>query len=489
MKRAFAAAPLAILALAAVQGCTEARAQESKVNPETREGIELTVYSENFALVSENRAVDLPAGESTVRVEGVSRMLDQNSVMFSFPGNADVKASSSTYDLGMDSSGELLSRFLGQKVTLVYRSNTGQPGERQEGTLEVAQPGNIVVRVGDKYVVNPDATIEAPANAGIVTIPQLAATVKSTTAAKGAMNVAYLTEGLSWAADYTLTLAPGSSDLGMECWATIQNQSGADYPSAKINFVAGSPNRSVRASRMEEQLKSYAGAYVDADTEKKPKNEAPAMYGFAAPQALGELYAYPYESTATVRQNQTNRVLMMSAAQVKAERDYAITLPTFGRWYSDMGDPSHRFQATLGLNFANSDKAGLGQPLPMGSVRVYEPSTGGAPVYIGAAGIGNTPKDGKVHLTLSDVFDIYATAKIVKKRAIDKRRSEYSFEAVIHNEKKQAMDVRLVQSFYDKFVFSAQSVKGKKMPNGTTEWKVNVPAGGETKLTYTVVLS
>jgi hypothetical protein len=487
MRLPFATAPIVFIALAALHGCTSARAQEMKTDKEFRKGIELTVYTQNFALVSENRSVDLSKGESSVRVVGVSRMLDQNSVVFSFPGNPDAHATSSTYDLGIDSSGELLSRFLGQKITLVYRGDNGKAGERQEGILEDAQPGNVVVRVGEKYIVNPTATIEAPANAGIVAIPQLSAQIKATNQARGAMNVAYLTEGLSWKADYTLTLAPGGSDLGLECWATIQNQSGADYPNAKIKFVAGAPNRSVSDSRKQRNmLESDAEAGATAPKESLMELSA---NGFADPEAVGELYAFPYESTATVRQNQTNRVLMMNSAKVTAERDYAISLPTMSRWYSASIEASDRHQAKLGLNFANSAESGLGQPLPMGDIRVYEASTSGAPIYIGAAPIGNTPKDGKIHLTLSDVFDVYATAKIIKKRTINKKQSEYMFEAVIHNEKKNAVDVRLVQSFYDNFSFSAQSVKGKKLGTGQQEWKVNVPAGGEAKLTYTVILS
>jgi len=487
MSRAFTTAPIAILALTALNGCTAARAQEIKADKDLREGIELTVYTQNFALVSENRSVQLPEGESTVQLTGVSRMLDQSSVVFSFPGNPVAHATSSTYDLGMDSSGELLSRFLGQKITLVYRGEDGRAGERQEGILEVAQPGNIVVRVGEKYIVNPSATIEAPANTGIVTIPQLSARVKADKKATGAMNVAYLTEGLSWMADYTLTLAPGSSDVGMECWATIQNQSGADYPNAKIKFVAGAPNRSVSAARKRKELfesESKAGAVPAAESPMEL-----SANGFADAEAVGELYAFPYESTATVRQNQTNRVLMMNSDEVTVERDYAISLPTVSRWYGANIDPSDRHQAKLGLNFSNSAESGLGQPLPTGAIRVYESSKSGAPVYIGAAHIGNTPKDGKIHLTLSDVFDVYANANLIKKRAINKKQSEYTFEVVIHNEKKDAVDVRLVQTFYDNFTFSAQSVKGKKLGSEQQEWTVNVPAGGEVKLTYSVILS
>lgn len=487
MNRALTAAVIAFPVLATLQGCTTARAQTNSADESFREGIELTVYSQNFAMVSENRKVDLPSGESHVRLTGVSRLLDENSVVFSFPGNSDARAISSTYDLGMDSSDDLLSRFLGQKITLVYRGDNGRAGERQEGILEVAQPGNIVVRVGKNYVVNPNATIEAPTDAGIVTIPQLSAQIKADKGASGAMNVAYLTEGLFWAADYAVTLAPGGNDLGLECWATIQNQSGADYPNARIKFVAGSPNRSVKAAR-----NSKDSLDLEEKTKMSRSAESPMELSanqFRDPEAVGELYAYPYESLATIRQNQTNRVLMMSSEKVTAERDYAIALPTYSRWYSSDIDPSDRHQATLGLNFANSAESGLGQPLPQGAMRVYEASPSGAPVYIGAAAITNTPKGGKIHLTLSDVFDVYANAKIIKKRTINKKQSEYTFEAVIHNEKKNAVDVRLVQSFYDNFAFSAQSVNGRKLGTGQQEWTVNVPAGGEVRLTYTVVLS
>lgn len=483
MKRAIILLPLPLFAFSAMQGCSAARAQSPEERSgDPREGIELVVYSSNFAMVSENRTIDLPNGTTTVRVAGVSRMLNQDSVIFSFPTNPDARAASSTYDLGMDSSEQLLTRFLGQKVTLVYRGDNGQAGERQEGTLEVAQPGNVVVRVGDKFVVNPQATIEAPAGDEFATIPQLSAEIVSSKAGKSSLNVAYLTEGLSWSADYTLILPQDPSSVSLDCWASIVNKSGADYPNARISFVAGSPNRAAVASQNFNPSELKSKTY----SERAPKAEMPDMDFMMRPQAAGELHAYPYESTATVRQNQTNRVLMMNAGGVKAERDYAVRLPTLNRWYAEL-DPSERHQAVLSVNMTNSKGAGLGQPLPAGSVRVYEPSSKGAPTYIGASAIADTPKDGKIHLTLSEVFDVYSTAKLVSKRALNKRQSEYKVEAVIHNEKPHDLDIRVVQDFSEKFKFASQSVSGKSSPN-SSEWRIHVPAGGETKLIYTLIL-
>lgn len=191
--------PFLLAALAAMTsyGCMRAQAQTpvAPTDP-TRGPIELTVYAGDFAMVRETRKVDLQAGRVRVGLLGVSKQLDQNSVLFDWPKTKDAKVVSSTYDLGMSSSGRLLERFLGQEVELVYHGQDGKEGERTKGILEVSEPGNVVIKADGKYIVNPDATIEAPTNTGIVTIPQLSAEVESKSGGSTDLAMSYMTGGL-----------------------------------------------------------------------------------------------------------------------------------------------------------------------------------------------------------------------------------------------------------------------------------------------------
>ena len=159
-----------VLAASAVilPGCARTVAQSKEVEPGRQ--VELVVYAADFALVQENREVGLEKGTSRIGIQEVSNAMDQDSVVYTWPDDKDAHVVSSTYELGTKDSRHLLRRFVGKEVELVYRGDNGHEGERQKGVLQVAETGNVVVKVGDKLVVNPNATIEASATAGVVTI-------------------------------------------------------------------------------------------------------------------------------------------------------------------------------------------------------------------------------------------------------------------------------------------------------------------------------
>ncbi len=473
--------PLALLALAVVTtqiGCNQALAKDS-TTPDQRE-IELMVYANDFAMVREVRQVDLKQGRGRVGLTDVSKTLDQDSVVFNWPKGDGNEVVSSTYDLGTQDSSRLLGRFLGKQVDLVFRGQNGREAERQSGILEVADPGNIVVRVGDRYLVNPNAEIQAPANAGIVTIPQLTAEIDAKSGGSTAMGMGYLTRGMGWQADYTLTLPKNSTELKLECWATVTNLTGVDYPNAKLKFVAGQPNRAAQPSRYRWGSGGAMPAIEAMDVSgytDKAKNEM-------SPIAVGELHAYPYEAKASIQQDQKNRVRMMSADGVQVKRDYSIALPGYDWGFA--ANPGQRISATLAIKFTNDKSSGLGDPLPAGAIRVYEPGEGGALAYIGAATLRDTPKDAKIDVTLSSVFDNYAQTRRVSQTKVAKRTTRTVYEVILHNEKKTESTVRLVQPVYGGWKITKESEKSRKLNANLIEWTVAVPAGGEKTLTVAI---
>ncbi len=480
--------PLALLSLAAVftPGCNNASAQtaSSAVENNPVRQVELTVYADNFGLVRETRQVDLKQGRVKIGLQDVSKILDQNSVLFTWPDKTDAKVVSSTYDIGIGDSARLLERYLGKEVELVFRGDNGKEGERIKGILQVAEPGNVVVKAGDKFIVNPNATIEASTGSGIVAVPQLSAEVESSANAQAKMGVTYLTQGLSWRADYTATLSPNSDQMGFECWATVTNKTGTDFPNASLTFVAGSPNRAVQYGNFNGAI---GGSSVDHPT-LKAKTEMQMNTRFQAPEVMGELYAYPYKSTATIRQDQMNRVRMMGSERVMIKRDYNIRLPyMYASGY--YANPTQKLSATLALNFTNSEKSGLGLPLPAGSLRVYEPDRGGNLRYIGAASIGDTQKESRVSATLTEVFDVYANAKQVSATRLNKKSVSRTAEIALYNEKSTPIELRLVQDFGNTYKIVAESEKSAKLSAYSAQWKVLLNPGEHKTLKYTVVLN
>ncbi len=61
------------------------------------------------------------------------------------------------------------------------------------------------------------------------------------------------------------------------------------------------------------------------------------------------------------------------------------------------------------MKFANSQKSGLGIPLPAGKVRVFKADVDGSLEFLGEDEIDHTPRDEEVKLYVGDAFDVVVT--------------------------------------------------------------------------------
>lgn len=469
---------LVALGIAAVMaGCGTAAAGSGSASP--RGEIELAIYGNDFSLVRESRPVSLGAGLTRLALRDVSKGIDSGSLSFDLRGGGGAQIVSSAYDMGVSTSDELLDRFLGKRIELVTYGENGREAERMEGILEVAEPGRVVVRAGEKYLINPPGAIVAPAGAGIVAVPQLVANAEASRSTQATLDVAYLTRGMSWSADYVARLTSGDV-AEVEVWATVLNQTGVDFPDAKVTLVAGSPNRAVstlsRRGRSETPVESSS---------KMPVVEEDRSL---AAEAVGELYAYPVRTRTALLQGQINRLKMIESDRVAIKRDYTVRLPELGEygWYG--GGPSRR-NAQLAIRFFNLESSGIGSPLPRGVVRVYETDSSGSSKYVGASAIGDTPKDARVDLTLTKVFDVYAEPKMVSSKSLPPHRYRRVVEVELRNEKSSAVTVRVVQPFYGSWKIIAESLKGVKLRSGLNQWSVQLPADSRRVLEFTVETS
>ncbi len=216
--------------------------------------IELTVYKNDFALVSEKRPVALESGQSRLAIGEVSKQLDPDSVLFDWPASGrHPEVVATTYDLGVGNGSSLMNRLNGQQVDMMWPSNDGKPGETISGRLEAAQDGsNFALRTDEKLYVNPGGTIVAPAGTtGVDSAATLSIRGRMATAPPVlGSGLSYLTRGMSWSADYVAKLQPNSDTAEIQCWATVTNTTGIPYPAARLTLMAGAPNRAVMSNAM-----------------------------------------------------------------------------------------------------------------------------------------------------------------------------------------------------------------------------------------------
>jgi hypothetical protein len=351
----------------AIEGCGKAQAQAAAAGAQPRD-IQLTIYKEDFALVHEARPVELGEGRNRLHMENVSKSLDPATVIFDWHGaQKPPDVVSNTYDLGVRSGVSLLKRLEGKPVEMLWTSQDGKPHDKIEGTLEAAQDGGFVIRSGDKLYVNPNGTIVASGEQSLVTMPQLSAEVDSPSKESAKLGFAYQTRGMSWSADYVGRLTADGDAMNFECWATLENHTGIDYPNAKITLVAGAPNRAA----------VDVGVRYEYAAQKARPSDSSGLGGgrmaMSNPEIVGELYAYKVPALASVGQEQMNRVKMLSSTRVPIKRDYSLRINNAGYYdYGYNGQNPERQNAQLAISLVNEEKAGLGIPLPAGAVRVYE---------------------------------------------------------------------------------------------------------------------
>jgi hypothetical protein len=476
-------------------GRAAAKSAEPAALQTVRQGVELTVYAQDFGMVHESRPMQLSQGANRLRMPDVSRELDPESVLLKWQGaNANLpQLVANSYDLGVSDGNSLLKRYLGQEVEVVRYGESGHEAERQKGTLMVEGNGETVVQSDGQFYIRPEGTIVAPANADIVTIPQLSVQADSPAAQAANLDVTYLTRGLSWSADYVATLSPQNSTLALDCWATVTNRTGVDYPNAKVSLIAGTPNRAVlpassRMQQMQAVTESPSAGMRFADGQAKMK--MPNIAG-GAPETVGEFHAYNIQNPTTVVQEQMNRLLILSSASVPVIKDYSARPPELDTWdyYNSWGAQPKRGDVAVAVTFFNKEKDGLGAPLPQGAIRIYEPDKAGTLRYAGAATIQDTPTDQKVNLTLSRSFDVFTEWRLVKTQKVDKHTLQKQVELILHNEKATPVDLRIVQSFGGRWKIARESHPHTKVDANQAQWKVNVPADSKVTLTYSVNLA
>jgi len=127
-------------------------------------------------------------------------------------------------------------------------------------------------------------------------------------------------------------------------------------------------------------------------------------------------------------------------------------------------------------------------------MRLYKADSKGTAQFIGEDSIDHTAKGETMRLTLGESFDVSAkrkqTAYRVSTRVVEGaklRDYRSSFEVILKNGKATPVQVRIAEPVYGNWSITAESQPHTKEDAFTAVWLVDVPAEGETILTYSVL--
>jgi hypothetical protein len=521
-------ARVTILLLAAAGAALQARAQsEITVFSGRPDAVAITIYREDLALITETRTVTLPAGPVTVVVQGVVESLLPQSVVIT---GAERPLAESNFDFDRLTPLSLLEESVGEMVMLM-RTNpeTGTVTRVPATILSVAE--GVVLSIGDGnealYCSGLPERLEfQKLPESLVATPQLAARLAAGEAGERTLKVSYLAHGFVWSADYVARLNEASDRMELMGWVTLVNDTGASFVAADVQVVAGDLNYidatqggsrapdlypfegetpldvrdRVLRGEVEWQLTLLKRCFA-IPVPRDGRNLDRVRFSAFAPVAVDELvvsaarvatatreeladyqlYRVPWATDLGARQ--TKQVAFLSKPEVRVDRYYSYRLADV-----DEDPPDDAINPSLILSWQNTARAGLGEPLPSGRVRVFETYTDGE-VFAGEADIADKPVGLPVDLEIGRALNL--TLAVTTTNAYEGGNDDFDRISVmaehrVMNNKGVPIEMEIrhgwSELFTDVEVRRSSSPAGRKY--GDYMWRITVPANETRLLTY-----
>jgi hypothetical protein len=437
-----------------------------------RTSVAVTVYNQNLALVRETRNLALRPGIGALRFMDVPSQINPRTVHVQPLQAGGPEVLEQNYEYDLISPEKLMEKYVGREVEVVEQAD--DLTQRTVKATLLSVHGGPVYRIGDRIVLGQGGKVTFPELPGdLVARPTLVWSLDAPKAGPVATEVSYLTDGMSWSADYVAVVEADDRRTALSGWVTIDNRSGAGFKDATLKLVAGDVRRVTP-----ERLMQYE---MDAAARVKTMAAAPQF----REEAFFEYHLYTLDRPATIKDNQTKQLALFSAPSVPVTKKLLVTGESW--WFrSQMGNGTQNLDVKVVLELKNDQASNLGMPLPRGIVRVYKKDRAGAQQFVGEDSIDHTPKDEMVRLYVGDAFDVVAEKSQTDYRAVSPREAESAWSLSLRNRKDEDVTITVREPMGGDWKLLSSSVPGKKIDQQTLEFLVSVPKGQEVKLTYRV---
>ena len=436
----------------------------------------VTVYNSNIALVRDVRNVRLAQGDVDLKFMDIAATVNPATVhvrSLTDPSTLSVLEQNYEYDL-LDPD-KLLRKYVGRDVTLVRnRTENGTTRQEEVKARLLAYNNGPVWKIGNEIVTGLGADHirfpELPDN--LYSRPTLIWTLANSSAAQQRLETSYLAGGLSWNADYVLTVARDDKLADLDGWVTLGNNSGTAFRNAKLQLVAGDLNR-VRQAVADEMRKSMLAREAAAPA---PMTE----------ESLSEYHLYTLGRKTTINNAETKQVSLLSGTGVPIRKRYVVDGQAF--YYHNTQHPGAPIKDVVQVyyEFRNEQAGGLGMAMPAGTVRVYQQDSKGGVQFVGEDRIGHTPKDETLNLKIGNAFDVVCERSQVDFQKIAGDTYEIAYRITLRNHKPAPVTVEVNEPIGGTWRMLSASHEWSKTAAWAAKFTVPVAADGTTNLTYRV---
>ena len=466
-----------------------------------------------LAMISETRTLELPAGRSRIRFEGVADgIIPASAAVNGLPGALVER----NFDYDLLDPGALIEKSVGGPVTIRRRDRKTGRATEEPATLRSGPDGLVVETSRGVEALGCGGELQALVfdhlPEGLADKPTLSVIADARRAGRYQVTLSYLTVRVDWSADYVARVAPDGRTLDLTGWLTLSNRSGMSFPDAETAVVAG------RLARVAPDLPDIApkqradecwpqGTTSDFRRAEDEANMPRGLAGLMAPappppadatsvtemvvtaekrQAvageLGDYKLYSLVDPTTVAARQVKQVRFLHQPGVKFEKLYVWRADPFP---SRDDDPSPAAAAVV-LSLENKSADGLGLALPAGMVSVRQ-AQGGDEYFIGEHGVRDVPVGEPFELEIGQASDVTVTQTLASDATIGSgpaRRFRLRVSYALTNAGGAPATVEVRQDPQrEGFRVVAESAR-HVLKNGADVWRVVVPANRTATLTY-----
>lgn len=317
---------------------------------------------------------------------------------------------------------------------------------------------------------------------GLISRPQLVWLADCSQPGAHDVEISYMTDGVTWTADYVVVLNPDDTAVDLTGWVTLDNRSGATYENASLQLVAGDVRRLPPPMQFQPNTANRAFASVMAAAPAPQFEE----------EKLFEYHLYTLDGTTTVRNNEQKQMSLLNANEIPARKRFVydgrrqspyLHYPSYlpGEHY----DTSEYQKVNISLLVENR-KPDLGIPLPKGRMRLFKADRQGRLQFVGEDAIDHTPRDETLRLYLGDAFDLVGEHRRTDFKRLGKKQVEERFEILVRNRGEEPVEIVVLEHVWSEWEIVNRTHPYVKKDARTLEFPVQVAPGAEVKVSYTV---
>lgn len=461
----------ALAAIVTAAGSLAAQ-QPRRSGADQRQQVSITVYNQDFGLVREVRELDLGQGTGELEFRDVAGQIEPYTVSVRALDGRRLRVLEQNYRYDLLSPEQLLRKYVGRTIT-VYRWNPVKGIDEPYEAEVISVNQSPILRIGNEITYGFPGRMafpEIPEN--LIAEPTLVWLLDADQGRRR-LEVSYLTKGMSWRADYVMVVNDQDTHADLTGWVTLDNRSGTSYQDAQLKLVAGDVQR-VRED-LQRQLGRMEGLRAAAEM------DAPMM----TEEGLFEYHLYTLQRPTSVLNNEQKQVTLLEASGIGLRKRFVLAGAPY-RFRSQLGDVASSEKVSVFLEFTNAEANQLGMPLPKGIVRVYKADRAGAQQFIGEDRIDHTPRDEMLRIKMGEAFDVVADRRQMEWRVTGSCESQSLWEIELRNRKDEPVEVDVMEPVGGDWTVLESSHTWERVDARTFRFRVPVPVGATTKVSYRV---